>query len=98
MTKKDNVIDFLAGFFGIQIIGGIIITALISVMSRLQQQKAALIFIGVAWFFMYALGIGYFWGNRKYISIGIIAQLVAYLLLIAIFWYGTKMYGWGFGQ
>lgn len=81
---SQKVGDFCIGFFAMMIVAGIVKNGLMLLMMNMQQISMKMILIGVALVFLYALSIAYFFEKRKYIAIGIIAQMIINMLLTGL--------------
>lgn len=84
-TSK-KVGDFCIGFFGMGLVWMIIQNGILFLMQRMQaSEKSSIAFVVAAMVFAYFLSIAYFWDNRRYIAIGILSQMILFLVGIGIF-------------
>jgi hypothetical protein len=81
---SQKVSDFCIGFFAMLVAAFIVKNGLMLLMMNMQQISMKMILIGVALVFLYSLSIAYFFEKRKYIAVGIIAQMIINILLIGL--------------
>lgn len=85
----EKVIDFLAGFIGIHILGFVLFifsNVLLGVLAIFGLRLYSLYFITpLALVVLYIGGIVYLWRRRRYIAIGILSTLLLGILLIGFF-------------